>query len=83
MTISKIKNGQSAEPQGPPWLTVDSEQLIQELRWALSQRDMEMAAMRAYIGHLSQALAQVTGEQDGRNTVPEGTELHERQPQDN
>lgn len=47
------------QPQGPPWLTVDSGLLLQELQGQLAAQATEMAAMRVYIGQLHQALQSV------------------------
>jgi hypothetical protein len=44
--------------QQPPWAAVDPEAMIQQLSGQLNACHLEMAAMRAYIGQLHQALAQ-------------------------
>lgn len=75
-----IGNGQGAvngeltpEPQGPPWMAVDPEAIIRGLQGTVAAQATEMAAMRAYIAQLHQALqlaATVPAEETPAGTGP-------------
>lgn len=53
---STVNGALTAADDGPPWLNVTADRLIDQLQRQLVAQTTEMAAMRAYIDQLHQAL---------------------------